>query len=358
MKHSLIISLLSALILSCSGEKDGERQVEDIKNAFLLSKHEVTKTMTLPAELLPYEQVELNAKVEGYVEKILVDIGDQVNQGEILMVLDAPEIAARYAEARARYYEAEAKYQASDDKYQRIRSASMEKGVIAETELVDTRNRMLADSASLNSAHATASAYNQLQAYLSIRAPFDGIVTKRCVDPGDFVGMSGQMNLMTVERPDKLRIRIHVPESYVNSIPVQNILTFTTEAVAGRSFQAVLTRKSGSIDRDTRTELWEYEYDNRAGILKPGMYGMAILKLKRSDASFVVSYPAVVTTLERKFVTRINQEKIEWVDVKDGIDTGSGIEIFGDLNEGDTLLVRGSEELKPGTTVKIKLAEP
>jgi membrane fusion protein, multidrug efflux system len=357
MKKLVTLFLIPTLLLSCVRERKSESQVEDIKNAFLLTRQEVSKMMSLPIEILPYERVELNAKVEGYVEKVLVDIGDRVHKGAVLVVLDAPELAARYAEASAKYYEAEAMFNASTDKYQRIRKASAQQGVIAEAELINSHNQMLADSASLISARSTAQAFQQLLAYLSIRAPFDGIVTERLIDPGDLVGSSGRTNLLTVERPDILRLRVFIPESYVNSVPARNELTFTTDAVNGEVFRAVLTRKSGSIDRDTRTELWEYEFDNRNGILKSGMFAMAEIELKRPESSFVVPYPAVVTTLEKKFVIRINDGLAEWVDVRDGIDTGQGIEIFGKLYETDTILARGSEELQPGTSVKTKIID-
>lgn len=356
MNKYLIVPVL-LLMFSCTQEKPTEQKEEDIKNAFSLKKQEVSKTMQLPAELLPYEQAEINAKVEGYVQKLQVDIGDQVKKGELLLILDAPEVTAQYAEANAKYQEAEAIYMGSKDKYERIARAAKNQGVIAESEVINTRNRMLADSAAMVSARSTARAYGQLGAYLSIRAPFDGIITKRLVDVGDFVGASGNSTLLTIEHPDKLRLRVHVPESYVNSVPAGDSISFTSESVHDRSFTAKLARKSGSIDRDTRTELWEYEYQNQSGELKPGMYTVATLQLNRPSASFVVPFPAMVTTLERKFVIRVKDGKAEWIDVREGISKADGVEIFGSLNEGDILLVRGSEELKPGTEVKTKMIE-
>lgn len=353
----IIVLAIACLSVSCNQGKRAEQKEEDVKIAFPLKRQEVSKTMQLPTELLPYEQAEIHAKVEGYVQKLLVDIGDKVKKGDLLLVLEAPEVVAQYADANAKYQGAEATYLASMDKYERIARAAKNQGVIAESEVVRSRNRMRADSAAMVSARSTASAYGQLQAYLSIRAPFDGTITKRSVDVGDFVGNTGNSTLLTLERPDKLRLRVHVPESYVNSVPHGDSISFTTESVNDRSFMAKLARKSGSIDRDTRTELWEYEYSNRSGELKPGMYAMATLQLNRPSASFVVPFPAMVTTLERKFVTRVKDGKVEWVDVREGISRADGVEIFGNLDEGDILLARGSEELKPGTGIKTKMKE-
>ncbi|MEX2513158.1 MAG: efflux RND transporter periplasmic adaptor subunit [Cyclobacteriaceae bacterium] len=356
MKKYIILVAIASMMFSCSQEKIPDQKIEDIRNTFSLEKQEVRKTMQLPAELLPYEQAEINAKVEGYVQKLLVDIGDQVKKGELLLVLEAPEVIAQYAEASAKYQEAEANYLASKDRYERIQRAANNEGVIAQSELINTKNRMLADSSAMVSAQATERAFGQLQAYLSLRAPFDGIITNRMVDIGDYVGTGNGM-LVKIERPDILRLRVHVPEAYVNSIPSADSITFTTESVYDRSFTAKLARKSGSIDRDTRTELWEYEYQNEMGALKPGMFTMATLQLNRPTPTFVVPPSALVTTLEQKFVIRIKDGKAEWVDVRDGISQGDGVEIFGNLNEGDIILSRGSEELKPGTMVKTKIAE-
>lgn len=151
---------------------------------------------------------------------------------------------------------------------------------------------------------------------------------------------------------------MHVPETYVTSVPAGDSISFTTESVYDKVFSAILARKSGSIDPGTRTELWEYEYENHAGELKPGMYAVASLELKRPTSTFMVPHPALVTSLEKKFVVRIKDGKAEWVDVREGISNENNVEIFGDLDEGDILLNRGSEELKPGTAVNTREIEP
>jgi RND family efflux transporter MFP subunit len=358
MKTYCLLLVIPVLIISCSQPQTQQSETEDIKNAFVLKKQEVSKIMELPAELLPYERVELNAKVEGYVQRLLVDIGAKVKKGDLLTVLEAPETIAHYAEANARYREAEATFSASKDRYGRILSAAKRQGVIAEAEVVNAQNQMLADRAAMISARSTATAYGQLQSYLSVRAPFDGVITKRFIDPGDFVGASGKTTLLTIEQPDKLRLRVYVPETYVTSVPTGDSISFTTESVYDKVFSAALARKSGSIDPDTRTELWEYEYDNNNDELKPGMYAVASLELKRPTSTFMVPHPALVTSLEKKFVVRVKDGKTEWVDVREGISNENDVEIFGDLDEGDMLLSRGSEELKPGMEVSIREMEP
>ncbi len=355
---NLMAVFLAAFIMGCSARNpEPEATITDeTRQAFTLKMQEVGKTLKIPAELLPYEKAEISARVQAFVQKINVDIGDRVKTGSILAILDAPESAARYAEAAAKVQETKARYLGSQDKYNRLNEASKSEGVIATGEWFTAKNQMLADSALLVSVMAMAQIYKQLQDYLIIRAPFSGIITKRSVDPGDLVGNgSGNNVLFILENTDRLRLKVPVPETYVNSVPSGRQLTFSSDAVINRTFEAELSRKSGSIDPTTRTEIWEYTFDNHAGSHKPGMYTVAQLTLNRAAASFVVPFTAVVTTLERKFVVRIQNGQAEWVDVRPGISLNEGIEIFGDLNEGDILLTRGSEEIKPESPVKVNV---
>ncbi len=357
MKNYISLSIITLTLTIFSCDKPVEKKVpaEEAKSAFILSKKPVNKTLDLPAEIIPYESAEISPKVEGYVERVLVDIGDRVKKGQVLLTLSAPEVAARSAAAGADYQQARVKFESSKDRFMRILKASKEQGAISETELISAKNLYMADSSAWLSAQSSANVYSQLQSYLNIRAPFDGIVTKRTVDSGDLVSTNSGIGLMTVENPAKLRVRMHVPESYVNSIPGADSLTFSIEAILNREFSAKFARKSGSIDRDTRTELWEYEFDNKGGEIKSGMYATAQINLGRNEESFVVPASALVTSQEGKFVLRMNQGKVEWVDVTEGISQESGKEIFGQIQSGDTLLTRGTDEIKPGTVLKVKI---
>ena len=358
MKKCLIIPAVAFILFisSCSTETKKEVQkAEDSKSAFVLKKQGVSLTLNLPAELLPYEKAEIHAKVDGYVQTVLADIGDKVKKGQVLARLDAPEVIAQSAQASAKFYEFQARFMASQDKYRRIQTASKQQGVISESEVINAKNQMLADSAALNSAKSTEQAFKQLQEYLTIRAPFSGVVTSRTVNSGDLVGKASKSAMFIVETPEKLRLRIYVPESNVGNSPVNDTLQFTVDAMANKTFPAKLSRKSGSINRETRTELWEYEYDNKNGELKPGMYTTVKLNLNRPADTFVVPFSAMVTSLEKRFVIRINNGEADWVDVREGISTKDGKEIFGNLQEGDTILARGSEEIKPRTKLNIKV---
>ncbi|MGY6521937.1 MAG: efflux RND transporter periplasmic adaptor subunit [Mongoliitalea sp.] len=337
---------------SCSSGEQQTSEAEDIRSAFKLSKEAIETELKLPAELLPYEKADIHTKLDAYVQRVWVDIGDKVKKGQVLLSLDAPEIKSKTAEAEAKLVEAEAKYRASEDRYKRLLNASKTEGAISEGDLISVRNAFHADSAFWEAAKLMARSFREQQDYLSIRAAFDGIVTSRNVDAGDFVNQNQSRTLLTVERPDRLRLRVHVPEAYVQTTTQSEQLYFTTDGLSNQRLEAQLARKSGSINPQTRTEIWEYEFDNQEGILKPGMYTMAALILNRAEESFVVPSAAVATTLEKKFVIRIKDGVMEWVDVRTGISKNGKTEIFGELNSGDVLLSRASDELKQGQKIE------
>lgn len=361
MKKIFIVPAFATILLisACSQEqkKETDAKPDDTKNAFILKKQPVSVTLNLPAEVRPYDEAEIHAKVDGYVNSVVADIGDKVRKGQVLARIDAPEVAAQSAQAGAKFQEAQARFIASRDKYTRIQNAAKQQGVISESEVITAQNQVNADSAALASAQSSSLAYRQLQEYLIIRAPFDGIVTNRNVNPGDLVGKAGKSAMFVVENPKRLRLRVYVPESHVGNHPTSDTLSFSVDAMANKTYKAKLSRKSGSINRETRTETWEYEFDNASSELKPGMYTTVKLNLNRPANSFVVPFSSVVTTLEKKFVIRMNDGKTEWVDIRDGISLKDGKEIFGDLAEGDTILVRGSDEIKPETELKVKILD-
>jgi RND family efflux transporter MFP subunit len=209
---------------------------------------------------------------------------------------------------------------------------------------------MLADSAVLASAKSNANSFSQLQDYLIIRAAFDGVITQRNIDLGSLVG-KGQAPMFVLENISKLRLRVAIPETYTTALPDTSVISFHVSAQPSEKYAAVLARKSNQIDAKTRTELWEFEVNNAKGDLKSGMFGNANFNLKRGTSSFVVPYSSLVTNQERNFVIRVRDGKTEWVDVKNGISLKDQIEIFGGLSEGDQIIKRSNDEIKPEQTV-------
>jgi membrane fusion protein (multidrug efflux system) len=350
---SIILASIVLFIYACDpGKKESaSTAVADSVEVFTLKKETVTKTFSLPAELLPWERADVYAKVEGYVRELKADIGDRVRNNDVLIILDAPEVTANYAKSSADLQAAQSRYRTSLDVYKRTVNAGKEQGAVSESELERVKNQMLSDSATYEAARSGANAYAQLKNYLVIRAAFDGVVTQRNVDPGTLVGKE-QKPMIVLENINKLRLRVAVPEAYTSAKPESNSIFFTVDAQPSKKYSAVLARKSNQIDEKTRTELWEFEVANENKELKSGMYGNATFSLKRSETSFVVPFSALVTNQEQNFVIRIVDGKTEWVDVRNGISTKDKIEIFGDLDEGDHLITRANDEIKPDTHVE------
>jgi RND family efflux transporter MFP subunit len=356
MKLSSIISFLTlAALFNAAGCKEKNNAAVNKKAAssdsvvvFTLQKDAVNKTISFPAELLPLERAEIFAKVSGYVKSLRADIGDRVQKGQVLAVLEAPEMLYNHSQSTADVQTARSKFMGSMDTYKRLLLASKTDGTIAANELQRAKSQMMADSSAMTAAAARVNAVAQMKDYLLIRAPFSGTITQRNADAGALVGTVNTKPIFVLENSSSLRLRISVPEAYTASVLEGSVISFTTDAQPDLSYKATLSRKAGALNVSNRTETWEFLYVNNGYILKPGMYATASLKLLRKNSSFVVPASAVATNLERRFVIRVTDGKAEWVDVRIGVSMNNQLEIFGALNEGDLLLVRATDERKPG----------
>ncbi len=375
IKHRRIISLaLASVILfnSCGQSGNGPTATgsptpgaaatatnaapaQDTVAVFLLHADTLKKSVDLPGELQPYLQTDLFAKVQGYVREMKADIGDRVRKGQTLAVLEAPEVNTQVLQSEAALASAKSKYTASTDKYQRLYQASQSEspGIVAPVDLVTARDQMAADSAAYEAVRQQAKAYKEVSGYLYITAPFDGVIITRKADPGALVSASSM--LLTIQSNNILRLRVSVPETYVAAATGKRDLSFAVDAYPQERFTGALTRKTGTIDPVTRTELWEYDVDNRLHLLKAGAFVYARLILERGTPSLILPPTAIATTLERKFVIRVHNNLAQWVDVRQGMSTDKGIEVFGDLHPGDTLLTKATDERKPGTTAYWKM---
>ncbi|PSL45710.1 RND family efflux transporter MFP subunit [Chitinophaga niastensis] len=347
---NLVIILAACGNAQQEQEKVNNSTAQDTVPVFILKQDTVKKTVELTAELIPYESAELFAKVQGFVRAMKVDLGDHVKKGQTLAVIEAPEVDSRFAESAAALQSAKAKWASSKDNYERLYRASQAKtpGIVAPVDLERTRNSMLADSATYIAASKQSQAYKAISGYLYITAPFDGVITARKADPGALVGTNAM--LLTVQNNHTLRLRAAVPEIYTAAASTSKNIDFRVDAYPTQRFKAVLTRKSETIDPATRTELWEFQVDNSDHLLKAGAFAYVKINLERGTSSFIVPFTAVATTQEKKFVIRVNKGKAEWVDVRQGMTVDAGVEIFGNISAGDTLLKKATDERKPGST--------
>lgn len=361
IKHIAAILLITGAV-SCnqSGKQPAKGEPKpaiDSVAVFILQSTALDKTISLPGELLPNEKVQIYGKVNGYVKKILVDIGSTVKQGQVIAILDAPEMQSKIAESKQRLASVKAKWISSTDVFKRLSEASKSDGVIAPTDLEKAKNQVASDEALLQAAQSELSAVQQTAGYLTLRAPFAGTVTKRNVDAGAYVGKTGEMPLFEIEDNRSLRLRISVPEAMTGTKVKDEKVQFSIKAIPGKKYEGKLSRQSGSLDVNTRSEVWEFLITNSDHSLKAGMFADCKINIQREGKSFFVPFSAVVTTLEKKFVIKVQNNITSWVDVGQGINATDKAEIFGKLNEGDTLVLKGNEELKADTKLVIKIAK-
>jgi membrane fusion protein (multidrug efflux system) len=308
----------------------------------------LNETIRLPGELQPYLAVDLYPKVTGIVQWIGVDRGSPVTRGQILARLMAPELSAQRAEA-------EAKWRADELTYERLTTAAVTPGVVAPNDLDIAKRTMEADRARVRS-------LKEMEDYLIIAAPFDGVITTRNVHPGALVGPAGgggagaNPPLVRLEHTALLRLMVPVPESYTGKIAVGQTVTFSVPAFPGQAFHGAVTRVAHSVDMKTRTMPVEMDVDNRFHRLAPGMFPEVEWPVRRSGPTLFVPAKAVVTTTELTFVIRVRDETAEWVKVQKGQSAGNLIEVFGDLKAGDHVVARGTDELRPGTKVVAQAA--
>jgi membrane fusion protein (multidrug efflux system) len=326
----------------------------------------VSRTVELPGEFLPFLSVSLHARVPSYVDRVLVDRGSMVKQGDLLVEMSAPEMTAQIAEAQSKVQaaeadrlQAEAQLAAAQSTYDRTKMAAETPGAIAGNELIQVEKQVDAAKALLNSrlqaSRATESAVRalqDLQGYLKITAPFDGVVTERMVHPGALVGPGNDVALLMIQQVSHLRLVVPVPEEDVSGIMNGANVPFQVPAWPERAYSGTIARISHALDQKTRTMAIELDVMNRDGSLAPGMYPTVKWPIRRSRPSLFVPKTSVVTTTERTFVIRNQSGQAEWVDVKKGVTEGDLVEVMGNLKAGDTVVRRATDEIREGTPVQ------
>lgn len=321
---------------------------------FVLKPAMTAKEITLPAEIKASEKVKIYARVAGYVKKIYVDIGDRVTAGQLLAEIDAPEQQIRLAELNERRQSAFAQYLSSKDECDRAIQMSRLPGYMAEVDVVRLRNKKMADSLTYEAVRLSWEQMNVTVNYLKIRSPFNGIVTARYVDAGELTGADGRQHLLELENNVILRIETAVPETYSTAVLQAEQVAFTVPSLPGREFKAKFARRSNTLTENTKSEVWQFDFPNREGRLKSGMYANVRMKLTRSDSTFLVPANAVVSTLEKQYVVAVRADTARFIPVRMGFTFKDKIEIFGNLSSGDAVVQAANDQIKEGEIIRVK----
>lgn len=338
---------------------------QSVKFVKVVSKR-VARTVELPGEFYPFLTVQLHAKVPSYVEKVFVDRGSSVKEGELLVQLSAPEMMAHISQAQAQLTsaesdeaQAEAQLAAAQSTYSRIEEASKTPGAVAENDIIQARQQSEAAQAVVRSRQRTVESLKSnlksqqdLAAYLRMTAPFDGVISTRYVHPGALVGPGSDIPLLQLDQISHLRLAVAVPESDIAGLVKGTRVDFKVPAYPDRTFSGVIARPAYALDMKTRTMPVELDVTNSQRLLAPGMYPSVLWPVEGSGTSLLVPATSIATTTERVFVIRNSNGHAEWVDVRRGPTVGNLVEVNGDLKPGDEIVEHGTDEIRDGSGLK------
>jgi membrane fusion protein (multidrug efflux system) len=351
------------MITGCSSTEKKEETAENAlpveapaHESFRLERGRLTSTLQIPGELTAFQQVDMYAKVNSYVKKLLVDVGSEVKEGQLLAVLEAPEISSQLAAAESKLKSQEAVYLSSKATYDRLYQTSQTPGTISQNDLEIALSKQNSDKAQLEAAKADYNEIKQTQDYLQIHAPFSGVISMRNVNLGAYVGPSGkgsEMPLFTLQEQKKLRLIVDVPEAYTRFLHQKGQVSFTVRSLPDHQFTAGIARLAGAVGDRLRSERVEMDVDNKNGKLLPGMAAEVLVPLPAMDSTFIVPRSAIVNTTITPFVIRVVNNKAQWVNVEIGRASEDKEEIYGQLSAGDQLIKKASEEIRNGSEVKI-----
>ncbi len=346
------------LISACheNNEKDKVRKVMPKSEISImkLSNGSISSSVQLPGVMQPFEFVPLFPRVNGFVKKVLADRGSSVTAGQVLVVLDAPEIEEQAAAARLKYAQARSGFLTSKDHFLRLVETSATPGAVSAFDLSSAKDKMDADSAMVAGEYAAYMAQQTIRGYLTVSAPFAGIITERNVHPGALVGPSirDAKPMLVLQQMSKLRLTVDVPEQYAPQVNDGDSVHYWVNSMPGQVFAGTISRSSQSLNNNYRSETIEVDIANAREVFKPGMYAEVVLRVKGSQNAFVVPKKAVVTSTERKYVILANDRIAHWCNVSEGNEKGDSVEVFGDIKKGDEILTSANHEVRDGQVLR------
>lgn len=355
-----IAAITLPLLLACNQTNqtaEAEEAMPMKMNSFetvAISKSNPVVQLKLAGELIADQETQLFAKVSSYVKQINVDIGSKVKKGQVLIVLEAPEIQSQLASAKSKWKGQEAIYRATKSNYDRMFRANETKGAISKDALDQVIAKKSADQAQLQAAKSVYEELSSIENYLIIRAPFSGVVTERNVDLGAYVGSMGKGNgspLLVIQNTSKLRLALSVPEVNTPYVKLGDTIHFKVRSIPQKKYSASISRKSGALDTKLRSESIEADLLNANNELKPLMVAEAYIPLMNNMTTFFIPKTALVDSNLGIYVIKIEGGRTKKVSVTKGRMMSETLEVFGNLTEGDLILIKASEEIEEGLKI-------
>ena len=328
------IALLTGWHCQFSSAAESSQPVAVVK----VAKESLAQEVTFDAELRPYEEIELHAKVTGYLQALKVEVGDRVTAGQLIGVLEVPELQSDLEHAMA----AEGRNQAAAEEahlaFTRLESAAKaQPGLVAPQDLDAARARDRSAAAALSAAQADVRKFRTLLEYTRITAPFAGVVTKRHANAGALIQAgtsSGAMPLVRLSQNDKLRVVFPVSLSFVTRIREGSSVEILVPSL-GKTFPGTVARFTRRVETSTRTMEVEVDLANPDLSLVPGVYATVILKLDRKENALVIPIEAVTREKHGASVLVVaGGNKLEERNVTLGEETPTKLEVLSGLSEG------------------------
>jgi RND family efflux transporter MFP subunit len=312
------------------------------------------QTLALPGTLQGFQQAPLAARSTGYLQRWTKDIGSHVAKGELLAVIESPEVDQQLSQARAARQQAAASLalaKSTVDRWEALRK----KDVVSQQELDERRSGAAQASANLAAADANVQRLRQLQGFTRVTAPFDGVITRRNVEVGDLVDASGK-TLFVLTQMDPLRVYVNVPQSYAQLVRAGQKVTITQAELRDKAFTGEVARTAGAIDPATRTMQVEISLPNRDGALLPGAYVQVELPLAASRMLTVPTNALLFRGEGTRVAVVDAANRVRLKPVTLGRNLGESIEVLAGLAEGERLVVNPPDSLADGATVAVAAA--
>ena len=301
---------------------------------FTLKPNSEYSVVTLPGEIVADKQFDVYAKVLSYVKSVKADIGTKVKKGDVLIELDAPEINSQLSAIKAKIKAHKAVTEFSKINYQRLLEASETEGIISQDALDKLKSKRDSDIAMLESLVSDCEELTVTAGYLTLKAPFSGIVTERNTDIGTLVGPAGMNKpLMVIQDNDNLRVRLSVSERYTPYLKTGDSISFSVRSLHGSIFDAEITRKSGALDAALRSEMIESDIKNSDSKFLPGMIADISLRLKYDELTYMIPSSSIMDANKGIYVMAVRDGKTKKVLVRKVRDKGMMTEVTGDLKD-------------------------
>jgi RND family efflux transporter MFP subunit len=348
----------------------------------------IGNSLTIAGEFKPFQDVDVHAKVAGYIRTIYVDVGDRVKEGQTLAVLEIPELAAELAgtdaavrrsqeeirRAKSDVERSQSAHGAAHSAFVRLQQAAAARaGLVAQQEVDDVQAKDLESEAQVSSAQASFSAaqqqlevaqanqrqYTALSNYSRIVAPFAGVITHRYADTGALIqsgtnSSTQAMPLVRLAQTSKLRLVLAIPESVAAQIHLGDPVKVRVQAL-NQDIQGKVSRFADSLDRQTRTMETEIDFDNRHGSLIPGMYAETQLFLREKKDALTVPLEAVTRNGDDAMVLAVNaQNIIEERHVRLGLEDSARAEVLSGLADQDRVVIGNRSQFRNGQRIQPK----